>query len=123
MINPALRALTLAAAFAAGTVAFAPAAQAAPFDGQWSVVIITRSGACDQAYRIGVYISNGIISGGGGGSLSGRVSNNGSVSVVASDGRQTARGSGRLSRNSGGGSWSGRGPTGSCSGSWSAQRG
>jgi hypothetical protein len=121
MINPALRALTLAAAFAAGAVAFAPAAQAqaGPFDGQWSVVIITRSGGCDPAYRIGIYISNGVVSGN---SLSGRVSNNGSVSVVASDGRQTARGSGRLSRNSGGGSWSGRGPTGSCSGSWSAQR-
>jgi hypothetical protein len=123
MSHPAFRALTLATAFAAGTLSFASTAHAAPFDGSWSVLIITRSGPCDQSYRFGVTIQNGIVYGGGGANLSGRVTNNGSVSVAVSSGAQHARGSGRLSRNSGGGSWRGSGPTGSCSGSWHATRG
>jgi len=123
MIPPSFRALTLATAFAACTLPFSSTAYAAPFDGQWSVLIVTRSGACDQAYRFGVTIQNGIVYGGGGANLSGRVSNNGSVSVAVSSGSQTAYGSGRLSRNGGGGSWRGSGPTGACSGSWSASRG
>jgi hypothetical protein len=122
MILPTFRALLpLATAFAACTVSFSSPALAAPFDGQWSVLIVTRSGPCDQAYRVGVTIQNGVVYGGGA-NLSGRVTNSGSVSVAVSSGRQTAYGYGRLSRNSGGGSWRGSGPTGSCSGNWSATR-
>jgi hypothetical protein len=69
-----------------------------------------------------VTIQNGIVYGGGGATLSGRVKNNGSVNVSVSSGAQQAHGSGRLSRNSGGGNWRGSGPTGSCSGSWHATR-
>jgi len=123
MIRPSFSALPLATAFAACALSFSSPAHAAPFDGQWSVLIVTRSGPCDQAYRFGVTIQNGIVYGGGGANLSGRVSNNGSVSVAVSSGSQTAYGSGRLSRNGGGGSWRGSGPTGACSGSWSASRG
>jgi hypothetical protein len=123
MISKSIRAVTLATAFAACTVSFASTANAGPFDGSWSVLIVTRSGPCDQSYRFGANIYNGIVSGGGGASVSGRVSNNGSVSVSVSSGSSSAYGSGRLSRNSGGGSWRGRGPQGTCSGSWSASRG
>jgi hypothetical protein len=123
MISKSIRAVTLATAFAACIVSFAATANAAPFDGSWSVLIVTRSGPCDQSYRFGATIYNGIVSGGGGASVSGRVSNNGSVSVTVSSGSSSAYGSGRLSRNSGGGSWRGRGPQGTCSGSWSASRG
>ena len=122
MISQSLRAFTLAAAFAAST---APTAYAAPFDGLWSVVIVTRSGACDQTYRYGLYISNGIVSYAGGGpvNMSGRVSSSGQVSVTVSSGPQYAAGSGRLSQRSGRGTWRGRGSTGACSGVWIASRG
>jgi hypothetical protein len=123
MIRSAYRLLGLATAVTVGTVSFAAMSHAAPFDGYWSVLIVTRSGACDPSFRTAVSISNGIVSGGGGANISGRVSNNGSVSVSVSAGDQSASGSGRLSANSGGGSWRGRGSRGVCSGSWSASRG
>jgi hypothetical protein len=123
MIRSALRLFGLATVVAAGAVSFAATSQAAPFDGYWSVLIVTSRGACDASFRTAVSISNGIVSGGGGANISGRVSNNGAVSVRVSAGDQSASGSGRLRGNTGGGSWSGRGSRGGCSGSWSASRG
>lgn len=101
-----------------------PAAIAAtPYDGYWSVVIVTQRGACEPAYRSGVTISNGIVSGGDGmASVYGRVGRNGAVSVGVSSGAQNARGSGKLGRSSGGGSWVGVGSVGRCSGRWTAYR-
>ena len=116
-----IRVLGFAAAFV-GTLSALSPALAGPFDGSWSVLVITRSGPC-ESYRYGVTISNGIVSSGGAASVSGRVTPNGSVSVSVSSGAQSGHGSGRLSGNRGSGSWRGSGPTGACSGSWSAQRG
>jgi len=123
MLSKFIRAVILATAFAACTLSDLSTASAGPFDGSWSVVVYTRRGACDPSFRTSVYISNGIVSGGGGASVSGRVSNSGSVSVCVSGGPGRACGGGRLRGNSGGGSWSGSGSQGSCSGSWSAARG
>jgi hypothetical protein len=93
------------------------------FDGSWSIVIYTRSGACDRAYRSGVQIRNGIIySDAGGFSINGSVSAKGAVRASVSAGGQSANGSGRLSRNSGGGVWRGQGNAGQCSGTWTAER-
>jgi len=123
MIGSSLRALCVAAAAAACVCSSAAVSYAGPFDGYWSVLIVTRSGACDPTFRTAVSISNGIVSGGGGANISGRVSNSGAVSVSVSAGDQRASGGGRLRGNTGGGSWSGRGSRGHCSGSWSASRG
>jgi hypothetical protein len=124
MLSKSIRAVTLAAAFAAGAISIASTmAYAGPFDGSWGVLIVTRRGPCDASFRTSVYISNGIVTGGGGASVSGRVSNAGAVSVCVSGGPGRACGSGRLRGNSGGGSWSGSGSQGRCSGSWSASRG
>jgi len=122
MIRPRIRARTVTAAFVLA-LAFLSSAQAAPFDGSWSVLIVTRSGPCGESYRYGVTISNGIVQSAGIATVNGRVSANGSVSVSVSGPQGTAHGSGKLSRNSGSGSWRGSGPSGTCSGSWSAQRG
>lgn len=86
---------------------------------------MTRRGPCDAAYRYGVMIRGGSVSYAGGGpvSVSGRVSPSGSVSVSVSSGGSYAVGSGRLRGGSGGGSWRGQGPSGACSGVWSASRG
>ena len=106
MICSASRLFSLATVVAIGAVSFAATSQAASFDGYWSVLIVTNRGACDPTFRTAVTISNGIVHGGGGANISGRVSNNGAVSVSVSAGDQRASGSGRLRGNSGGGSWS-----------------
>lgn len=125
MISYCIRAVTLAAAIAVAAFAAAPSADAASFDGPWSVVVITKSGPCDQSYRYGVMIRGGSVSylGGGAVNVSGRVSSSGRVSVNVSTGGQSAAGSGRLSSSHGGGTWRGQGAQGSCSGVWSATRG
>jgi len=125
MINYSIRAATLAMVFAAVMSSAAPSVQAASFDGPWSVLVVTRSGPCDQAYRYGVTIARGVVyyAGGGPVSLTGRVSPSGAVTVRVSSGPQYAVGSGHLSRSSGRGSWRGQGAGGTCSGVWSATRG
>lgn len=125
MISHSIRAVTLAAAFAVTPFAAAPSALAASFDGPWSVLVITRSGPCDQSYRYGVMIRGSTISylGGGAVSVSGRVSRSGQVSVSVASSGQSAVGSGRLRDGRGSGTWRGGGPSGSCSGTWSATQG
>jgi hypothetical protein len=125
MISHSIRTAALATVFAAVISSAAPSAQAASFDGPWSVVVVTRSGPCDQAYRYGMTIARGVVSYAGGGpvSVSGRVSPSGAVTVRVSSGPQYAIGSGHLSRSSGRGSWRGQGPNGACAGVWSATRG
>jgi hypothetical protein len=94
------------------------------FDGEWSVLITTRSGACDPAYRYGVEIRNGEVLNAGGApvSLEGHVARNGVVRVTIAAGDQEAHGAGRLSRTSGGGTWQGQGSAGTCAGTWEAER-
>ena len=120
-----LRAAIAATAFGLSALAAAPS-YAAPFDGPWSVSVFTRSGACDPSYRYGIIVSGGRVgyAGGGGVAVSGRVTPKGAVSVSVASGDRRAHGTGRLSaRGSGGGTWSGTGSTGRCSGVWSAARG
>ena len=125
MISHSIRAVLAATAFAVTAVSATPLAQAASFDGPWSVLVNTTRGPCDQSYRYGVMIRGGSVSylGGGAVSVSGRVNPSGQVSVSVSSGGQSAHGSGRLSNGRGGGRWSGQGPQGACSGTWSASQG
>jgi hypothetical protein len=94
------------------------------FDGSWSVLILTQSGPCDPAFRYGVQIINGFITGetGGVATIQGRVAPNGAVQVSVSSSVGQAEGGGRLLRVSGNGTWQGQGPSGSCAGTWQAQR-
>jgi hypothetical protein len=94
------------------------------YDGNWSVLIVTNSGQCDRGYRYGVTIRGGRVSyeGGAAVNVQGAVSGNGAVQVRLSAGSQGATGSGRLGRDSGGGTWRGIGSSGSCSGTWTAER-
>ena len=92
----------LAALFVTAWLCTSPHAMArTPFDGAWSVLIVTDRGTCDRAYRYALRIADG------------RVTYDDpsfSVSgVVESSGR-------------GEGSWSGRSTTSQCSGHWQAER-
>ena len=91
------------------------------FDGAWSVSVMTQKGECATAYRYSVLIVNGVLNqqGSGDAIISGRVHDNGSVTVTVIQGDKKAAGSGRLAENAGGGRWSGN----ACSGSWRAERG
>ena|SRR5258708_6909777 len=124
-VSHSIRAVALATVFAVTSFATAPSADAASFDGRWSLLVTTRSGPCDQSYRYAVMVRDGHVShlGGGSVSASGRVSPSGQVSVSVSTGAQSAHGAGRLSGGRGGGAWRGQGPSGTCSGVWSAVQG
>jgi len=105
--------------------AAAPVAHARmPFDGQWSVSIITDSGdTCDRAYRYLLHISDGRITYDDPAfDVSGQVAANGQVRVVVRSGQRQAVGTGRLSGDTGEGTWSGQSPSARCSGHWEAER-
>ena len=78
----------------------APAAVArTPFDGKWSVLIVTDAGTCDRAYRYGLDIVNGrIFYPDQSFDISGRVDARGRVDVSVSAGGQRASGSGQAFR-------------------------
>jgi hypothetical protein len=102
----------------------APAVARTRYDGDWSVVITTRGGACQPSVRYGVQITNGTVVNlaGGEAQVQGRVSPSGAVRVTVQAGGQWASGSGRLSPTRGGGVWSGQGNAGFCQGTWVAER-
>jgi hypothetical protein len=120
-LGAALRASVLALAC---TAVAGPAFAASPYDGSWSVVISTQGGACQPTVRYGVQIDNGRVSAGGGdeGTVQGRVTPAGSVTVSVQSGGSWASGSGHLSRTRGGGVWQGQGSSGACEGTWLAER-
>src|ERR1700691_2657526 len=67
------------------------------YDGDWSVLILTRGGACEPSVRYGVQIADGmVINGGGIATVQGWVTRSGTVSVVVTSGNQWANVSGRL---------------------------
>jgi hypothetical protein len=94
-----------------------------PFDGAWSVLIITDRGTCDRAYRYALRIADGrVYYDDPSFSVSDGVDGGGRVRVGVSAGGQSASGYGQLSGNYGQGSWSGRSSTSLCSGHWEAER-
>ena len=94
-----------------------------PFDGLWSVSIITRSGPCDASYRYPARIVGGRVTQADNDfsyQISGAVNASGGITVAVSKAGGSATGYGRLSGSRGGGTW--RTDGGQCAGSWSAAR-
>lgn len=119
----ATRRLMVAGTIALGTsLGFAGPAHAGThnYDGLWSVSVVTEKGDCDRGYRYPIRIANGTLVNGGEAAfeIAGRVMPTGAITVTISHGSRSAKGSGRLVRDSGAGSWT----TGSCSGTWTAER-
>ena len=117
-------AMLIALGLAASSLWTAPAAIArAPFDGRWSVLIVTDAGTCDRAYRYALDISNGRITYDDPSfNISGHVDARGRVNVSVSAGGERASGNGELSGDSGRGLWIGHSATSACSGHWEAER-
>jgi hypothetical protein len=122
LIRPTLAALVLLAATAVPAGSAPMATTKAAFDGGWSVLIVTEKGTCDRAYRYPVKIQNGSVGYAGSASftVSGKVGDNGAVTVTVARGNQSAKGTGRMSGNDGSGTWTAG--SGDCSGTWTAER-
>jgi hypothetical protein len=119
------RMCTLALLAASAIPCSAAPASAGKFDGSWSMTAVTTRGHCG-VIPIGMGVKGGRIYSTGGSfafyaiSLGGRVSNSGSVSLKAVAGPRVAHGTGRFTRTSARGTWNGKGPSGLCSGYWTA---
>ena len=118
-VPPALAAFAM---LAATVPASAPASARSNYDGQWSVLIVTQKGTCDRAYRYPVKIDNGSVGYAGDSSftVSGKVGENGAVTVKVARAGQSANGQGKLSATDGSGMWTAG--SGECSGTWTAER-
>jgi hypothetical protein len=121
------RLCSLALAAATATLWSAAPARADKFDGSWSMVAETTSGHCGVV-AIGLAISRGRIQSTSGGfaghplQLTGRISGKGQAQMNAVAGPRVAKGDGQFGRFRGSGKWSGSGPSGLCSGVWTATR-
>jgi outer membrane protein assembly factor BamB len=118
-----LMAAVLSAVALGASLPTAPAIARTPFDGTWSVLIVTDAGNCDRAYRYALRIQNGRVSYNDSSfDISGRVDARGHVHVSVNYGQQHASGTGQLSADHGQGRWSGSSSTSQCSGHWEAER-
>jgi hypothetical protein len=104
-------------------VAFVSVAQArSAYDGSWDLLFVTQSGACDPTYNFSVNITDGVVTHPNLVKFRGHVARSGAVRASVSVPDKYASGSGRLSSNSGRGTWSGYSGGARCSGYWTAQR-
>ena len=100
---------------------------AASFDGDWSVVVQTRDHCGTSRWPLTIVGGQIILPvsasvGGYPAGLGGRVSPSGRVVINVVAGPRFASGTGQLGTFRGGGRWSGRGPSGTCAGVWTATR-
>jgi hypothetical protein len=121
------RTCIIALSAASAMFSLAPPAGAADFDGSWSMVAETTRGHCGTI-EIDLGVDRGRIYSTGGFfafypiNVAGRISGAGYARMNAVAGPRVAHGTGRFYRGRGSGTWAGRGPSGLCSGVWSASR-
>lgn len=125
MISNRMSAFALSAAIA--TLCFAAPATAAKFDGKWNMVLVTTNGHCG-VIKMGMAVNGGHISATSGKfvmhkiALAGLISGSGATKINGVAGPRQAIGSGRFTQAKGVGKWNGTGPSGVCSGVWTAVR-
>ena len=109
---------------AAGCViALASSANArSAYDGSWTLNFVTQRGSCDPTYNFTVDVANGHVTHPNLVKFSGYVANSGGVRASVTVQDKYASGAGRLSGNSGRGTWRGHSGSVRCSGYWTAQR-
>lgn len=108
-------------------IASASPSAAASFDGAWNMALVTTSGHCG-VIKIGMAVNHGHISATSGRFvmhkifLAGRISGSGATTINGVAGPRQAKGIGHFTRSKGIGKWNGTGPSGVCSGIWTAVR-
>jgi hypothetical protein len=102
------------------TLAGSPSAQAASqFDGNWVSHGVTKTGACEPSFQLSGRIINGTANSLG---AAFRVAPSGAVVLTISVGPNHGVATGRMSGASGAGVWRSQGPSGTCAGTWKAER-
>jgi hypothetical protein len=115
----ALAAMSVSAVFSSAT--------AASFNGSWTLVAQTTNGHCGVS-QFDITISRGQVQYPGGvlmgfpAGLGGTVAPSGQTRLKLVAGPRQATGTGRIGQAQGSGTWSGTGPSGTCSGVWTATR-
>lgn len=99
------------------TASAAPAMAQTPYDGLWSVTIVTRTGSCEPSARSTLTVADGKISAAGA-DVSGSIGREGVVRVSING----AYANGHLNGNAGSGKWNGASAGIPCSGHWEASR-
>jgi hypothetical protein len=118
-----MKKLSLCAMATCFFVALASTAHArSGYDGSWDLTFVTQRGACDPSYNFTVNISDGVVTHPNLVKFRGYVAKSGAVRASVTVQDKYASGSGRLSRTSGRGTWSGYAGSARCSGYWTAQR-
>ena len=92
------------------------------YDGPWNLVFHTQSGSCDPTYTYSVDVTDGNVTHPNLVKFRGHVAKSGAVRASVTVHDKYASGSGRLTGDSGRGTWSGRAGAERCSGYWTAQR-
>ncbi|HEV7637159.1 MAG TPA: hypothetical protein VGO54_17180 [Bradyrhizobium sp.] len=105
------------ASVVAASAATAPALAQTPYDGLWSVTVVTKSGSCDAQTHSTLTITDGKVSAAGA-NVSGSIGREGLVRVSIGG----AFANGQLSGNAGSGKWNGASAGIPCSGRWEASR-
>lgn len=125
MIGTRICAVVLSAAVT--HLSFAALAKSAPFDGSWTMVLVTTQGHCG-VIKIGMAVNGGHITATSGKfvthkiALAGLISGSGATKINGVAGPRQAVGTGKFTRVKGSGKWNGTGPSGVCSGYWVANR-
>ena len=114
--------LTYAAAASCLVASFSVAQASSAYDGSWDLRFVTQRGTCDPTYNFSVNVSNGVITHPNLVRFRGYVARSGAVRASVTVQDKFASGSGRLSSNSGRGTWSGYSGSARCSGYWTAVR-
>src|SRR5258708_4772602 len=91
-----------ASALSAAALVGAPAMAQTPYDGLWSVTVVTKSGTCEPQTRSTLTITDGKVSAAGA-DVTGSIGREGVVKVSIGG----AYANGQLSGNSGSGKWNG----------------
>jgi type 1 fimbria pilin len=109
-------ALFFAASISACALA-APAFAQTPYDGNWQVTIVTKTGSCEPTASSMLTVADGRITAPGA-NVSGTIGREGLVRVSING----AYANGQLSGNAGSGKWNGASAGIPCSGRWEASR-
>ena len=95
----------------------APAFAQSPYDGNWHVTIVTKTGSCEPTASSMLTVADGKITAPGA-NVSGTIGREGLVRVSING----AYANGQLSGNAGSGKWNGASAGIPCSGRWEASR-
>jgi hypothetical protein len=102
---------------------FGTAAEArASYDGPWDLVFVTEHGSCEPTYTFSVNIDSGVVTHPNLVRFRGNVARSGLVRASVTVQDKYAAGSGKLTSNSGRGTWKGSSAGERCSGYWTGQR-